>query len=117
MEPTITLEFTTDTREHLKALEHNLKQIHGVQIFFVEPKDETAPVLISLGIRKKDEQVDMTIRHITHTLFDFVHGGAGEESQKTISLVTIEGERVDVAPLAYEALKQVITEAYAGQAG
>lgn len=115
MEPTITLEFTADTREHLKTLEHDLKQIHGVQVFFVEPKDETAPVLISLGIRKRDEQVDMTIRHITHTLYDFVHGGAGEESQRTISLVTIEGERVAVAPLAYDALKQIIIEAYTGQ--
>ena len=115
MEPTLTLEFRADTREHLKALEHDLKNIHGVQVFFVEPKDETAPVLISIGIRKRDEQADMTIRHVAHTLYDFVHGGAGEESQKTISLVTIEGERVDVASLTYDALKQIIAEAYIGQ--
>lgn len=115
MEPTITLEFTADTRQHLKTLEHELKKIHGVQVFYVEPKDETAPVLISIGIRKKDEQADITIRQVAHTLYDFVHGDAGKEGQKTISLVTIEGERVNIAGLDYEKIKQIITEAYTGQ--
>src|SRR5579875_3435049 len=114
MEPTITLEFTADTRQHLKALEHELKQAHGVQVFYVEPKDQTAPVLISVGIRRKDEQAELAIRHVAHTLYDFVHS-ASAEGQRTISLVTIEGERVNIASLDYEELRQIISDAYARQ--
>jgi hypothetical protein len=116
MEPTITLEFSSDTREHLHTLEHELKQIHGVQVFFVEPRDEDAPVLISVGVSKKGEQADLEIRRISHTLYDFLHNAASDESQKIINLVTIEGERVNIAPLAAEEIKEIISNAYAGQA-
>lgn len=114
MEPTITLEFTSDTRRHLHELEHQLKQIHGVKVFFVEPRDETAPVLISLGLSKKGEQADLEIRRVAHTLYDFVHDSEAE-SQRTITLVTIEGNSVDIAPLAEEEIREIIGQAYAGQ--
>lgn len=114
MEPTITLEFTSDTRQHLKTLEHELKQIHSVQVFFVEPRDETAPVLISLGIGKKHE-AEVAIRRIAHTLYDFLHSSANEETKKTLTLVTIEGDSVDIAPLSEEEIKTIIEQAYTGQ--
>lgn len=115
METTITLECTLDTRQHLKELEHELKQIHGLQVFFVPPKDETAPVLISIGIPRKEEQADLAIRRITHTLYDFIHSSASETSRRKIHLVTIEGERVDIEPLNSDEIRQIITEAHAGQ--
>lgn len=114
METTITLECSSDTRQHLRGLEHELKQIHGIQVLFVEPKDETAPVLISIGISRKEEQAEQAIRRITHTLYDFLHGASESEAPK-ITLVTIEGESVDLAPLTSDDIKQVITEAHAGQ--
>lgn len=115
METTITLEFFAETQQHLKELEHQLKHIHGIQVFFVLPKDENAPALISIGIGKKGEQADVAIRRITHELYDFLHSSKGETSQRKITLVTIEGERIDIAPLTSDEIKQVITEAHAGQ--
>ena len=115
MEPTITLEFTADTRQHLHTLEHQLKQIHGVKVFFVEPRDEAAPVLISLGLSKKGEQANLEIRRVAHTLYDFLHSSEQDESRKTITLVTIEGESVDIAPLAEDEIREIIGKAYAGQ--
>ncbi|HEY0757217.1 MAG TPA: hypothetical protein VGD98_24900 [Ktedonobacteraceae bacterium] len=116
MEPTLTLECTLEMREHLRELEHKLKQIQGLQVFYVEPEDADAPVLISVGIRHKDELADLTIRRITHTLFDFLHGSAREPGQRRARLVTIEGDNVDLEPLSSSEIKQVITEAYEGQA-
>lgn len=115
MATTITLEFTSDTRQHLKELEHELKQIHGMVVFFVEPRDETAPVLISLDVGKKGEQAELAIRRSAHVLYDFLHNRTSEEQRATITLVTIEGESVDIAPLAEEEIKEIISQAYAGQ--
>ena len=116
METTITLECTLETREHLKELEHELKQIHGLKVFFVEPRDADAPILISISVLHKDEQADQAIRRITSTLFDFVHGSGVVPGQRKITLVTIEGESVDLVPLSSDEIQQVITEAHAGQA-
>ncbi len=115
MEPTITLEFTSDTRQHLHELEHELKAIHGVKVYFVEPRDEAAPVLISLGLSRKGEQADLEIRRIAHVLYDFLHSSESDESQKTITLVTIEGESVNIAPLSSDEIRDIIAQAYAGQ--
>jgi hypothetical protein len=111
----LTLEFTSESREQLKNLEHQLKGIHGVQVFYVEPKDVTAPVLISLGLSRKHEKAELETRGIAHVLYDFVHGGAGEEAQKTITLVTIEGDSVDIATLSEEAIEETIRRAYFGE--
>jgi phage-related protein len=115
MEPTITLEFTSGTRRHLHELEHELKEIQGVKVYFVEPRDESAPVLISLGLSRKRERAEMEIRRIAHVLYDFLHSSASEESQRAITLVTIEGESVDIAPLSSEEIREIIGHAYAGQ--
>lgn len=111
----LTLEFTSESRAQLKDLEHRLKGIHGVQVFYVEPKDVTAPVLISLGVSRKSGRAELEIRGIAHVLYDFVHGGAGAEEQKVITLVTIEGDSVNIAPLAEEEIERIISEAYAGK--
>lgn len=115
METTITLECTLDTQQHLKELEHELKQIHGLQVFFVSPKDETAPVLISVGIPHKEEQAELAIRRIAHTLYDFIHSSASATGRHNIHLVTIEGKRVDIAPLSSDEIRQIVTEAHTGQ--
>lgn len=117
MATTITLEFTSDTHQHLHELEHQLKQIHGVQVFFVPPRDKAAPVLISLGLSKKGEQADLEIRRVAHTLYEFLHDSKSEEtgSQKTITLVTIEGESVDIAPLSADEIREIVSKAYVGQ--
>ena len=115
MEPTITLEFTSDTRQHLHELEHELKKIHGVTVYFVEPRDQAAPVLISLGLSRKGEQADLEIRRIAHALYDFLHSSESDDGRKTITLVTIEGESVDIAPLSSDEIRDIIGQAYAGQ--
>jgi len=116
METTITLECLLETREHLKELEHELKQIHGVKIFYVEPRDTDAPVLISISVLHKGEQAELAIRRIAHTLYEFVHSSAEVVGQRKLTLVTIEGESVDLEPLSSEELRQIIDEAHAGQA-
>ena len=115
MTTTITLEFTSATHQHLKDLEYELKQISGTKVFLVEPRDAIAPVLISIGIDKKGEQADLIIRRITHTLYDFMHSSAQEASPQHLPLVTIEGESVDIAPLSFEEIRQLIADAHAGQ--
>jgi hypothetical protein len=117
METTITLECLSDTREHLRELEHELKQIHGLKVFFVEPRDTAAPVLISISVPQKEEQAELAIRRIAHTLFAFMHNGTKEPEQRKITLVTIEGESVDLGALGSDEIKQIITEAHAGQTG
>jgi hypothetical protein len=113
METTVTLEFIADSLLPLRTLEHELKAIHGLKVFFVEPKDQTAPVLISLGMNKKDEQADVRIRRITHTLYEFLHSSDAQQIQ--VTLVTIEGESVNIVALESEEIRQIIARAYAEQ--
>jgi hypothetical protein len=113
METTVTLEFISDSLLPLRTLEHELKAIHGLKVFFVEPRDQTAPVLISLGMSKKDEQADLRIRRIAHTLYDFLHGN--ESQQVQVTLVTIEGESTNIVALESEEIRQIIATAYADQ--
>ncbi len=115
METTITLECTLETREHLRELEHELKQIRDLKVFFVEPRDADAPILISISILHSGEQAEQAIRRITSTLYDFVHGSTAEQGRRKITLVTIEGESVDIGELESEKLRGVIADAYAGQ--
>lgn len=114
METTITLECALETREHLKELEYELKQIHGLKILYVEPKEADAPVLISISVLHKGEQAELAIRRIAHTLYEFMQG-SGEAGQRKITLVTIEGESVDLAALSSEKMRQLISKAHAGQ--
>lgn len=116
METTITLESSLAEREHLKELEHELKQIHGIKVFFVEPRDANAPVLISISVLHQGEQAELAIRRIAHALFTFLHGSADEPGQRQMTLVTIEGESRDLVPLSSDEIRQIVTEAHEGQA-
>lgn len=115
METTFTLESMLDNLEPLRELEHQLKLIHGLKIFFVEPEDTNAPVLISVGIHARGEQAELAIRRIAHELFDFLHASAEELSPRQLTLVTIEGQSFELEPLSSDEIKQIITEAYEGQ--
>lgn len=114
MEITCTLEFTLEARPHLGELEHELKQIHGIQVLLVLPKDENAPALISLGVGRRGEHAEIAIRRITHVIYNFLHGIAPQAARKII-LVTSNGESVDITSLPSEDIKQIISEAYASQ--
>lgn len=115
METTITLECTLETHEHLREFEHELRQIHGLKVFFVEPRDAGAPVLISISVLHHGEQADLAIRRIAHTLYEFIHSSAREPGARRVTLVTIEGESVDLADLSSDQIRQIITEAHEGQ--
>ncbi|HET8843511.1 MAG TPA: hypothetical protein VFN35_18760 [Ktedonobacteraceae bacterium] len=114
METTCTLEFTLAARQYLGDLEHELKQIHGIQVLLVLPKDDTAPALISLGIGRGGEHAELAIRRITHILYDFLHGVASEPARRII-LVTNDGESTDITSLSSDDIKQVLGQAYASQ--
>ena len=43
MDTTITIEFFSDTKEHLRMLEQSLKHEHDVDVDLVEPRDAQAP--------------------------------------------------------------------------
>src|SRR5579883_1772800 len=109
METTITLECSLREREHFKELEHELKQIHGLKVFFVEPRDDEAPLLLSLSVLHQGEQAELAIRRVAHTLFAFIHGNTDELAPLSITLVTIEGESRDLTSLKEEEIRSLIS--------
>ncbi len=117
MNTTITIEFRSDTKGHLKTLEHRLKQIHDVSVDLVEPRDHTAPVLVAIGIEKSGERAEIAAQNVAQVLYDFLHEDTGTQNQgqKTISVVTIEGDRIDIEPLSVEEIKDMIFEAEEGE--
>ncbi len=112
METTISLEFISDTIEHLKTLEHQLKHIHGVQVELVEPRDSTAPALVGIGI---NEKVPEAAQNVAQTLYSFLREEQSVQGQKKIYLVTIEGDRVDIEDLPVEQIHTIIVTAQEGQ--
>ncbi len=114
LETTVTIEFTSETKQHLKAFEQQLKHIHNVAIDLVEPKDPAAPALIAIGIKEgaKEEQA---IQNVAQMLYDFLHSDSSAQSQKKIFLVTKEGERVDIEPLPVEEIRKIIISAQEGE--
>lgn len=114
MEPTITLECAADS-QHLHELEHRLKGVHGVRVYFIAPADKTSPVLISLGLSGKGESAGLEVRRIAHILYDYLHSSERGPGQQAITLVTIEGERTNIALLASDEIRTIIGQAYAGQ--
>jgi hypothetical protein len=116
MEPTLTLAFAADS-QHLRELEHQLKGVEGLRVYFVEPADDdaSAPVLISLGLSRKGEQAEREVRRIAHILYDFLHRSERDESQQAITLVTIAGESTNIVPLSFYEIRDIIAQAYAGQ--
>jgi len=111
METTISIEFTSDTREHLKTLEHQLKHIHDVHVDVVAPRDPRVPALVGIGIGKGGERGYAAAQQIAQVLHNFLHTDANDASQKKIYLVTIEGDRLDIEPLSTMEIGQVISKA------
>ncbi|MFL5692915.1 MAG: hypothetical protein ACJ795_14015 [Ktedonobacteraceae bacterium] len=108
MVTTVTIEFTSDTHQHLKELEHQLKHIHDVKVDLVEPRDHTAPALVAIAIDKTGARAEAAAQNVAQVLYNFLHDEASAQSQKTISLVTIEGERIDIESLAVPQIKEII---------
>jgi hypothetical protein len=108
MDTTITIEFFSDTKEHLKTLEQRLKHEHDVDVDLLEPRDATAPALVAIGIRKHGERAENAAQRVAQTLFSFLQDDA---AQKQMLLLTIEGDRVDVKNLSVEQIKEIILEA------
>ncbi len=115
MDTTITIEFFSDTEEHLKSLEHQLKHIHDVGVDLVEPKDATAPALVAIGIKKHGERAQQAAQQVAQVLYSFLHDEAGSGGQKQIFLFTIEGDRVDIEPLSAQEIEGIILAAKEGE--
>ena len=115
METTISIEFTSDTREHLKSLEQQLKHIHDIHVDVVEPRVDTAPALVGIGIGKGGERGHQAAQSVAQVLHDFLHTDANTTSAKKIYLVTIEGDRRDIESLSTPELGQLIITALDGE--
>lgn len=109
---TISLEFLSDTKEHLKTLEQQLKHIHGVHVDLVEPRDTTAPALVGVSINGSAPEA---AQNVAQTLYSFVREEQSVQGQKKIYLVTIEGDRVDIEDLPVEDIYKIIATAQEGQ--
>ena len=108
MDTTITIEFFSDTKEHLKTLEERLKHEHDVDVDLVEPRDPTAPALVAIGIKKHGERAENAAQRVAQTLYGFLHE---EPSQNRMLLLTIEGDRMDVRDLSVEQIKEILLKA------
>jgi hypothetical protein len=108
MDATITIEFFSDTKEHLKTLEQRLKHEHDVEVDLVEPRDVTAPALVAIGIKKHGERAENAAQRVAQTLYSFLNDDA---ARKQMLLLTIEGDRLDVKNLSVEQIKEIILEA------
>src|SRR5438045_7571388 len=108
MKTTISIEFTSDTEQHLRILEHRLRRLHDVKVDLVEPNDPSVPALVAIGIEKSGERAERASQSVAQVLHDFLHEDADVESQKKIFVVTIEGERIDVEPLSVEEIQRII---------
>src|SRR5712692_8499658 len=107
MDTTITIEFFSETSEHLKSLEHLLKHEHDVDVDLVVPKDATAPALIAIGIKKSGERAAKAAQRVAQVLYSFLHDEIGPAGRKQIFLFTIEGDRVDIEPLSVQETKRI----------
>jgi hypothetical protein len=111
MDTTITIEFFSDTKEHLKTLEQRLKHERDVDVDLVEPRDLTAPALVAIGIKKHGERAEDAAQRVAQTLYSFLHDDASAAGQNQMLLLTIEGERMDIKTLSVEQIKEIILEA------
>jgi hypothetical protein len=107
----ITIEFFSDSEQHLKILENQLKHIRDVDVYLIEPKDTTAPALVAIGINKGGERATKAAHDIAQTLHDFIHGETSPQGQKKILLFTIEGGRIDLEPLTADEIEGIIVTA------
>ncbi|GAC1345920.1 MAG: hypothetical protein NVS4B7_13000 [Ktedonobacteraceae bacterium] len=115
MYTTVTIEFTSDTKQHLKTLEQQLKHISDVKVDLLEPINSAAPALIAIEISKRGERAESASLNVAQVLHDFLREDASTQSQKKIFLVTIEGERVDIEPLSIQEIERIIVAAREGE--
>lgn len=108
MDTTVTIEFFSDTKEHLKALEQRLKQERDVDVDLVEPRDATAPALVAIGIKHYGARAENAAQRVAQTLYNFLEE---EPAQNRMLMLTIEGDRVDVRDLSVEQIKEIILQA------
>jgi RNA 3'-terminal phosphate cyclase len=114
MDTTVTLEFTSDMEQHLRILEQQLKHIRDVNIDLVEARDHKAPSLFAIAIGKSGDRAEKAAQTVAQVLHDFLHTDTAALSHKTISLVTIEGERINIEPMSMEEIKSIIVAARQG---
>ena len=106
----VTIEFFSDSEEHLRILESQLKHIRDVDVYLIEPKDATAPALVAIGITKGGERA-VAAHNIAQVLHDFIHAETGPQIQEKILLFTIEGGRIDLEPLTADEIEGIIVTA------
>lgn len=109
MDTTVSLEFFSETKEHLKMLEQQLKHVHDVSVDMVEPKDLKAPALVAIGIKGSGERASSAARGVAQVLYHFLHDES--VAQKHLFLLTIEGERIDIEPLSASEVEGIILDA------
>lgn len=114
MDTTVTLEFTTDMEQNIRSLEKQLQHIRDVQIDLVQARDHKAPSLFAIAIGKSGERAEKAAQSVAQVLHDFLHTDSAALSHKTIYLVTIEGERINVEPMSTEEIKSIIVAAKQG---
>ena len=105
----VTIEFFSDSEEHLQILENQLKHIRDVDVYLIEPKDSAAPALVAIGITKGRERAAVAAHNIAQVLHDFIH--TDSQIQKKILMFTIEGGRIDLEPLTAEEIEGIIVTA------
>jgi hypothetical protein len=107
----VTIEFFSDSEQHLKILENQLKHIHDVDVYLIEPKDATAPALVAIEITKAGERAEIAAHNISQVLHDFIHDETGPQVQKKILLFTIDGGRLDLEPLTADEIEEILLTA------
>lgn len=107
----ITIEFFSDSEQHLKILENRLKHIHDIDVYLIEPKDATAPALVAIGLAKGGDRAAKAAHNVAQVLYDFIHNETDPQIQKKILLFTIEGGRIDLEPLTVDEIEGIIVTA------
>jgi hypothetical protein len=107
----VTIEFFSDSEEHLQILESQLKHIRDVDVYLIEPKDATAPALVAIGVTKGGERAAVAAHNIALVLHDFIHDETSSQAQKKILMFTIEGGRIDLEPLTADEIEGIIVTA------
>ncbi len=115
MDTEINLEFFTESKEHLQLLEHQLKQVHDVEVGLLVPKDATAPTLIAIGLKKGGDRAARAAEQVAQVLYNFLQDETGPAAQKQLLLLTIEGDRLDIATLSVEEIERIILAAKEGE--
>jgi hypothetical protein len=107
----VTIEFFSDSEDHLHILESQLKHIRDVDVYLIEPKDAAAPALVAIGVTKGGERAAVAAHNIAQVLHDFIHDESSSQTQKKILLFTIEGGRIDLEPLTADEIEGIIVTA------